>query len=118
MTASIHSIAPSVPEFLLPLFHAPVGGPVCFDFTDFEKVMDDLRTATDFARAQHINILSASFDRNGAYLFVVASPHLYKLFGDECGWVRDATENGLRIQFWLGCIGHIRVFWREVKCAA
>lgn len=117
MTAMVHSL-PGLPwpEHLIPAFHPPVGGPIRFDFRNFETMMADLRTASDFARAQQLAILQMAFDRNGAYLVIAPSPRLYKIFGNECAWVQRKVEHGLRIEHWLGCIGHIRVFWREVKC--
>lgn len=110
------------PEHMLPSLHAPVGGPIngerAKDYRcDFEQLQADMRTAWDFAAAQHLPVLTAACDRNGAYLVVAPSKHIYKLFGDEAAcWQRVPGKNGVVVEHWMGAIGHIRVFWRDVKC--
>lgn len=111
------------PEHLAPLLHwhgvsGAISGTRSGDARmDLERLYADMRTAWDWAIAKHVAVLSINADRNGAYLFVAASPMLQTLFGDECAWIRRNVEHGLETSLWLGCIGHIRVFWREVKCA-
>lgn len=84
---------------------------------DIDRLLADIRTAYDWAASKQVAILSVNADRNGAYLFVAASPRLHTLFGEECAWIKRSVDCGLETTLWLGCIGHIRVFWREVKCA-
>jgi hypothetical protein len=124
MTASIHQIHPqAIPEHLSPAYFAPVGGPIngtrhADHRCDFERLQEDMRTAWAFATEHHLAVLQVSGDRNGAYLVVAPSAGVEKLFGEEiCHWVAR-TGNGMINELWLGCIGHIRVFWRTVKCAA
>lgn len=112
------------PEHLAPLlFWHGLGGPInghrqSDARTDIAALLADQRTAWDWAEANHVAVLSINGDRNGAYLFVAASRSLYTLFGEECAWVKRSIERGVETTLWLGCIGHIRVFWREVKCAS
>lgn len=117
MNQLINSSSAAFPDHLLPAFHAPVAGPLRIDAgVDFDRVAEDLRVAWEFARAKQLSVLSANVDRNGAYLVVVPSPRIYTLFGDECARIQRRVDAGLAIEFWMGCIEHIRVFWREVKC--
>jgi hypothetical protein len=122
--STIHPLHPGIiPEHLAPAFFAPVGGPINgnrrIDYrVDFDRLQEDMRTAWRFAVEKHLAVLQVSGDRNGAYLVVAASPRLTAIFGEECcQWV-TRTENGLTTEHWVGCIDHIRVFWREVKCTA
>ena len=127
MTATLHQLPPPVyPEHLAPVFDWPaVGGPLnsanpnarardarC----DIDQLLADIRAAWEWAKASHVAVLSIDADRNGAYLRLVESPRLRGLFGDECAMVKRSEKDGLRTEIWLGCIGHIRVFWREVTC--
>lgn len=118
MTASVHQLhhGASTPEFLYPALSITAGGPMADARTDIARLLDDQKTAWDFAAAKNLAVLTVAADRNGAYLVVAPSKDIYTLFGDECGQWRRHTENGLLTEYWLGCIGHIRVFWREVKC--
>lgn len=120
MTASIHSLAPTTPEILAPSLCQPVRGPIngADQRLDFAALQDDMKLAWDFATAKGLSVLTVAADRNGAYLVVAPHPSIYALFGDECGQHRRHVDHGLTTEHWLGCIGHIRVFWREVKCAA
>lgn len=121
-TSNVHYLSnPITPDYLLPSLAQPVGGPLLARpgsdaRCDFDKLQADQRTAWEWAIANHIAPLTCAFDRNGAYLVLPPSPRLYAIFGKECNWWHQSTNNGLRTQLWLGCIGHIRVFWREVTC--
>lgn len=125
MTATLHRLLPAsiYPEHLAPCFDWPaVGGPLTGEPArdargDIDKLLADMRTAWDWAKASQVAVISLDADRNGAYLRVAASPRLRTLFGDECAQIRQRETDGLRTETWLGCIGHIRVFWREVTCA-
>lgn len=127
MTATLHQLPlPVYPEHLAPVFDWPaVGGPLNSTNPnararepqrDLEKMFEDIRSGLAWAEAANIRVISFDGDRNGAYLRLVASPRLRGLFGDECTMVKRQEKNGLRTEIWLGCIGHIRVFWREVTC--
>lgn len=111
------------PEHLAPLLHwhgvsGAISGKRSGDARmDVERLLADQRTAWEWAIAKQVAVLSINADRNGAYLFVAASPMLQTLFGDECTWISRYVEHGLETSLWIGCIGHIRVFWLEVKCA-
>lgn len=110
-----------VPEHLAPAFFhipsGPINGHRERDYRcDFDKLQADMRTAWEFAIAKHIAVLTVGADRCGTYLIVAHSRQLHTLFGNECAWVQRKVDAGLRTEIWLGCIGHIRVFWREVTC--
>ncbi len=110
---------PNCPEFLAPALLPPTRGSITSDARlSIGSLMDDMKTAWDFAVAKKLAVLNVAADRNVAYLIVAPSRDIYTLFGDECGQWRRHTENGITTEHWLGCIGHIRVFWRETKCAA
>lgn len=119
MTATIHSLAPTTPEFLAPSLCQPVRGPInsADQRLDFAALQADMKQAWDFATAKGLSVLTVAADRNGAYLVVAPHPSIYALFAGECGQHRRHVGHGLTTEHWLGCIGHIRVFWREVKCA-
>lgn len=109
------------PEHLAPVFHWPaIGGPLLPEQKDarcdIEKVLADQRAGFEWAQAEHLAVLSINADRNGAYLCIAPSPRLIDLFGEEMACIHQRTEGGVQTKFWLGCIGHIRVFWREVTC--
>ncbi len=104
------------PEFLKPALNLMAGGPMGDARTDVDKLLADQKAAWDFAKAKGLAVLTMAADRNGAYLVVAPSKDIYALFGEECGQWRRHSEAGLLTEYWLGCIGHIRVFWREVKC--
>lgn len=113
---------PVCPEHLAPVFawHG-IGGPMTGNpdrdaRCDIKAIFTDLRTAWDWAAAKHLAVLSIAADRNGAYLCLAASPVLHTLFGDECIRVTRIVQGTLATELWLGYIGHIRVFWREVTC--
>lgn len=118
----LHPPSAIYPEQLAPVFDWPaVGGPLNRQDNQrapcsIDKLLADIRIAWDWAQLNHVPILSVDADRNGVYLRLVATPRLYTLFGDECATVRREEKNGQRIEVWLGCIGHIRAFWREVTC--
>lgn len=122
MTANLYRFPRNYPEHLAPVFAWPnIDGPMnghrdrdarC----DIATALADQRTAFDWATSKQLAVLSVNADRNGAYLCVAPSPMIYTLFGEECAWIQRKVENGLSTELWLGCIGHIRVFWREVKC--
>ncbi|MBI2278176.1 MAG: hypothetical protein HYU74_12550 [Dechloromonas sp.] len=123
MTANTHEANLSMyPEHLAPALHwhglgGPMNGQRSKDARcDFDAVMADQRTAWEWAAAKHLAVLSVNADRNGAYLCLAASPTLATLFGDECSRVTRIVQGALATELWMGCIGHIRVFWREVKC--
>lgn len=119
MTAQIHSMpGTTLPEYLAPSLAPAVGGPIQDARMDINDMIDDMREGMRWATAQKVPVLSMACDRNGAYLVVAPVKHIYTLFGAECGQWRRHVENGLTTEHWLGCIGHIRVFWREVKCCA
>lgn len=105
------------PEYLAPSLAVPAGGPIKDARCDLERLLEDQKEAMRFAIANKLPILTLAADRNGAYIVVAPARHIYTLFGDECGLWRRHVDNGLTTEHWLGCIGHIRVFWREVKCA-
>lgn len=115
---ALHSAA-TYPEMMYPSLNIVAGGPINGEARrEVDSYLGDIKTAMDFATAKHLAVLTMAADRNGAYLVVAPHPTIYALFGDECGQWRRHTENGLTTEHWLGCIGHIRVFWREVKCAS
>ena len=119
MNATLHRLpSPTTPEFLSPSLCQPVRGPIngADQRLEFASLIDDMKTAWDFAVAKGLAVLTVAADRNGAYLVVAAHPSIYALFGDECGQHRRHVDNGMTTEHWLGCIGHIRVFWREVRC--
>lgn len=118
MTATIHPLRHSSSmEHLSPAFIWPnLGGPISDARVDIDSMLDDIRQAWDWAIANHLAVLSVNADRCGAYICIAAVPKLYTVFGDECSWVQRKDEGCLRTELWIGCIGHIRVFWREVKC--
>ncbi len=131
-TATLHQLPPPLyPEHLSPVFDWPaVGGPLNATSPkagtsgernqdarcDIDKLLEDMRSAWAWAKASHVAVLSVDADRNGAYLRLAASPRLRTLFGDECAMIQRHEKADLRTETWLGCIGHIRVFWREVTC--
>jgi hypothetical protein len=104
------------PEHLAPSLVAAVGGPIRDARHDLDRLIEDQKTAMRFAIAHHLPILTMAADRNGAYLVVAPTRHIYTLFGDECAQWRRHVDGAVTTEYWLGCIGHIRVFWREVKC--
>lgn len=109
------------PEHLAPIFNWPaIGGPLVAQQSDarcdIEKLLADQRTAFAWAQAEHLAVLSMNADRNGAYLVIAPSARLAGLFGDEMACVLRRDEGGVQIKFWMGCIDHIRIFWREVTC--
>lgn len=104
------------PEYLAPSLAVPAGGPIPDARLDIERLLEDQKEAMRWAINASVPILTMAADRNGAYIVVAPVKHIYALFGEECGQWRRHTENGLTTEHWLGCIGHIRVFWREVKC--
>lgn len=111
------------PEHLMPALRwQPVSRPIterekssdprsCID-----KLLDDQRRIFNWAQSEHLAVLSINADRNGAYACVAAQAALYKIFGDECAKVHERSENGVVLEYWIGLVGEIRVFWREVKC--
>jgi hypothetical protein len=109
---------PACPEFMAPSLNPPTRGAINRGDarSDIDALLADQKTAWNFAVAHNLAILSVNADRNGAYLVVTPNKDIYKLFGDECGMWRRHVEGGLTTEHWIGCIGHIRVFWREVKC--
>lgn len=107
---------PTCPEFLVPSLNITAGGAMADARHDIERLLADQKTAWDFARTKGLAVLTVAADRNGAYLVVAPSKDIYTLFGEECGQWRRHVDAGTTIKYWLGCIGHIRVFWREVKC--
>ena len=110
---------PSCPEFMAPSLISPPSVAINRDArTDIVALLNDQKSAWDFAVANNIAVLAVAADRNGAYLVVAPSKNIYVLFGDECSMWRRHTDAGLTTEHWLGCINHIRVFWREVKCTA
>lgn len=121
MSFQLHSIDGRVPEHLLPGFLPAPSGPLngtrprdvrCA----VDALVTDMKTALNWATSAQLAVLSINADRNGAYLVVAPSPRLKTLFGEECTWFHRYTDHGLLIEHWLGAIGHIRVFWREVTC--
>lgn len=111
------------PEHLMPALRwQPVSSPitnreVAGDArTCIDKLLDDQRRIYAWAQSHHLAVLSINADRNGAYICVAAQPSLYRLLGDECTKVCSRIENGLALEYWIGLVGEIRVFWREVKC--
>lgn len=120
MSAVVHHMpAVSMPELFFPSLCQPVRQPINSkdQRLDFDALQADMKMAWDFAVAKGLSVLTVAADRNGAYLVVAAHPSIYALFGEECAQHRRHVEHGLCTEHWLGCIGHIRVFWREVKCA-
>jgi hypothetical protein len=122
MSNLLHFPPPIYPEHLQPVFQWPAVGGALNGLrgsdarSDIDKIFADLRTAWDWAIANQVAVIGLDADRNGAYLRVAPSPRLHTLFGDECANVHRKTEAGLRVEWWIGGIGHIRVFWREVTC--
>ena len=124
MNANVVSVFDRVPpmEHLAPALNVPVGGPINGhrqkDYrTDFDRLQADMASAWRFATKHHLAVLTVAGDRNGAYLVIAPSPKLKTLFGDEAArWRMDPATNGMRVEYWLGLIGNIRVFWREVTC--
>ena len=120
MTATVHQFPSYYPEHLAPAFAAPIPrGAINGERDaryDIDKLLHDQRQVWDWAIANRLAVLSVNGDRNGAYLYVAPASHIYVLFGEECSQIQRKTENGLCTETWLGVIGHIRVFWREVKC--
>lgn len=117
MTAQVIPMASSATcmEHLAPSLAAPVGGPIRDARMEIGQLMTDMQTAVDFCTAQHIPVLTIAADRNGAYLVVAPAAHLRVLFGDECTCWRRGVSGHLVTEHWIGLIGHIRVFWREVN---
>jgi hypothetical protein len=111
-----HQAYATYPEYLAPSLNPAVGGPIPDARADIDRLLEDQKEAMRFALAQSLPILTLGADRNGAYVVVAPAKHIYKVFGDECGQWRRHVDAGLTTEYWLGCIGHIRVFWREVKC--
>lgn len=121
MSVTIHAINDGVfPEIFGPSFTPAPGGPIGTKDArlDFASLTIDMKTAWDFAIAKALPVLNVAADRNGAYLVIAPTKDIYELFGDECGQWRRHTDNGMTTEYWLGRIGHIRVFWREFKCTA
>lgn len=120
MSATVHILPSCYPEHLAPAFSAPIPkGPIndAGDARyDIDKLLHDQRQVWDWAVANRLAVLSVNGDRCGAYLCVAPTRNIYTLFGDECSQVQRKTKNGLCTETWLGLVGHIRVFWREVKC--
>lgn len=116
MTAQNHTMPGTVPEYFVPALAPAVGGPIKEARMKIEDMLDDMLEGKRWADAQKLPVLSVGVDRNGAYLVVAPAKHIYTLFGKECGWWRRHEEAGLTTEHWLGCVGHIRFFWREVKC--
>lgn len=119
MSARIHEIHAKdealLPPHLLPIGYATLTGPVRLTSVGLQQALADLRSAAEFAGSHQLNVLSLAIDRCGPYLVVVPHSRIYKLFGEECAWVQRKVDNGLRIETWLGKIGEVRVFWREVS---
>lgn len=119
MSATVLPFPYYFPEHLAPAFIAPLSkGPLDASDArhDIDKLLADQRQVWDWAMAAGLAVLSINGDRNGAYLCVAPSEHIYKLFGDECALIQRKTLDGLRVESWMGMVGHIRIFWREVKC--
>lgn len=118
--ATIHTFPSYYPEHLAPAFASPIQrGPIngrADARYDIDKLLADQKQVWDWAMTKGIAVLSVNGDRNGAYLCVVPTANIYELFGDECAQVQRKSENGLLTETWLGLVGHIRVFWREVTC--
>ncbi len=114
-------MATATPEFVIPALAQPVGGPLTPGgdvHCDLDRLFADMRTAWHFAERNYLAVLTIAADRNGAYMVVSPTARLAPIFGAECGLLRsEPPQNGVVVEHWLGCIGHIRVFWREVKCA-
>lgn len=119
MSATVLPFPYYFPEHLAPAFIAPLSkGPLDASDArhDIDKLLGDQRQVWDWAMAAGLAVLSINGDRNGAYLCVAPSEYIYKLFGDECALIQRKTQDGLRVESWMGMVGHIRIFWREVKC--
>lgn len=122
MFPNTHHLPENIPEALAPSFQMVAAGPINgrrpHDFRiDFERLTADMRTAWDFAALNLLAVLSISGDRNGAYMIVAPSPRLHDLLGDEASrWHQAPVKNGLVVEYWVGHLDHIRIFWREVKC--
>lgn len=119
MSAAILPFPYYFPEHLAPAFIAPLckGQVNTADArTNIDKLLADQRQVWDWAVASGLAVLSINGDRNGAYLCVAPAKHIYSLFGDECAQIQRQTRDGLCTETWIGLVGHIRVFWREVKC--
>lgn len=84
--------------------------------TAIDKLLDDQRRVWTWAQDKHLAVLSVNADRNGAYACIAPHPDLYTMFGEECVKVHSRDENGLILEYWMGLVGELRVFWREVKC--
>lgn len=104
------------PEYLAPSLNPPSGGPIKDARADIDRLLEDMKEGMRFAIAQRLPILTMAADRNGAYLVVAPVKHIKALFGDECGLWRRKVDAGMTTEHWLGCCGHIRFFWREIKC--
>lgn len=105
---------PTCPEHLSPSLTMPVGGPIPDARLDIERLMDDMKTGMRWAFSKHLAVLTMAVDRNGAYLVIAPHKHLRTLFGEECALWRREVSHGMATEHWLGMIGHIRFFWREV----
>jgi len=119
MSATVIAFPYCVPEHLVPAFIAPActGQINTADARhDIDKLLADQRQVWDWAVASGLAVLSINGDRNGAYLCIAPAEHIYKLFGEECAQIQRKTQDGLCLETWMGLVGHIRVFWREVKC--
>lgn len=119
MSATVLPFPYYFPEHLAPAFIAPLcsGQVNAADARyDIDKLLADQRSVWDWATAAGLAVLSINGDRNGAYLCVAPADHIYKLFGEECAQIQRKTQDGLCVETWMGLVGHIRVFWREVKC--
>lgn len=121
MSATIHRHPASLyPEHLAPALSSPIPrGPINHGTDaryDIDKLLADQRQVWNWAVANSLAVLSVNGDRNGAYLCIAPAAHLQRLFGDECAMIQRRTEFGLATETWLGVVGHIRVFWRDVKC--
>lgn len=108
------SLEPACPEYLSPSLLVPVGGPIPDARLDIERLLEDMKTGMRFAAAKHLPILTMAADRNGAYIVIAPTKTLKTLFGDECAPWRREVSHGLLTEHWLGLVGHIRFFWREV----
>lgn len=121
MNARIYHLpqsGPACPEYFAPSMAVPVGGAIADARTNLEQLFEDMQTGMLYANTKHLPILTIAADRNGAYLVVAPTRDIYKLFGNECATWRRQVEGQMTVEHWFGMVGHIRFFWREVKCNA
>lgn len=117
--ATVHQFPSYIPEHLAPAFASPLTKAPINERdarTDIDKLLADQRQVWNWAVANGLAVLSINGDRNGAYLCVAPAKNITVLFGDECAQVQRRTEGGFCTETWMGMVGHIRVFWRDVKC--